>query len=56
MDFNIALDCVQFVYIAVLSKPVFANSLVSLLGFDQVFKHVAQQEGFLSEMSLYKCH
>ena len=56
MDFNNALDCVQYVYIAVLSKPVFAKALVSLLGFNQVFKHVAQQEGFLSEMWLYKCH
>ena len=37
MDFYNALDCVQYVYIAVLSKPVFAKSLVSLLGFDQVF-------------------
>ena len=56
MDFNNALDCVQYIYIAVLSKSVFAKSLVSLLGFDQVFKHVAQQEEFLFEMWLYKCH
>ena len=44
MDFNNALDCAHYVYIT--------ESLVSLLGFDQFFKYVAQQEGFLSEMWL----